>query len=422
MFDFVHATRGNTKILARLGDRGDLTAAYVIAVIDLTDYPLRRGLARHEERVGHSNERHVPHLAGARRTVGLDAECHGGRARVQEAAEHAAFDIDHPPSRRTLVVVQVVAVAVESRVRASPQEGRADGPANFVLFERAQEPASPRVRSLHLERAVRFRRMTDDLMRDERIEMRVGHDDDFTLGRLEDGRSGEFLRFFCEVKREGMQVRVGYQFVAPSVCEAFEAALLADRVVGFLVAVSGLRDDIAIALRERESLRDKRAGGVDEKLFAQFAHRGNYVESDIRTQSRKGRRRLAAHSLHLVRVKRTRIALPYCGDLVASGGRRRRCAEHKTPGLRAVLLEYGGLFASVEARTLVSLGESGVQCGDEFRTAEREAPDFNAGLAVPNRTVRTCEIDFQSEGRTFVLGAVARFTVGRMAAAIEHDF
>src|SRR6266852_4501627 len=339
MFDFVHATRGNTKILARLGDRGDLTAAYVIAVIDLTDYPLRRGLARHEERVGRSNERHVPHLAGARRTVGLDAKGRGGRARVQEAAKYAAFDMNHPPSRSTLVVVQVVAVAVESRVRASPQERRADGPANFVLFERAQEPASPRVRSLHLERAVRFRRMTDDLVRDERIEMRVGHDDDFTLGRLEDGRSGELLRFLCEVEREGMQVRVGHQLVAPSVCEAFEAALLADRIVGFLVAVGGLRDDIAIALRERESLRD----------------------------------------------------------------------------------EHAGLFASVEARALVRFLESGVESGDEFRTAEREAADFNAGLTVPNRTARTGEIDFQSEGRAFAFGAVARFTVGRVAAAIEHD-
>src|SRR5260370_42552010 len=104
MFDFVHATRRNTKILARLGDRGDLTAAYVIAVLDLADYPLRRGLARHEERVGHSNERHVPYLAGARRTVGLDAECRGGRARGQGAAEHAPFGIDHPPCRRTRVV------------------------------------------------------------------------------------------------------------------------------------------------------------------------------------------------------------------------------------------------------------------------------------------------------------------------------
>src|SRR6266851_3908627 len=169
-----------------------------------------------------------------------------------------------------------------------------------------------------------------------------------------------------------------------------------------------------------DPLRDERAGGVNEKLFAQLAHRGNYVESDIRTQSRKGRRRLAAHSLHLVRVKRTRIALPYGGDLIASGGRRRRCAEHKTPGLRAVLLEYGGLFAGVEARAFVSLGESGVQCGDEFRTAEREPADFNAGLPVPNRTAWAGEIDFQSEGRTFAFGAVARFTVGRVAAAIEH--
>src|ERR1700736_4506641 len=175
--------------------------------------------------------------------------------------------------------------------------------------------------------------MTDDLVRDERIEMRVGHDDDLTLGGLEDGRSSEFLSFLCEIEREGMQIRVGHQLVAPSVGEAFEAALLADRVVGFLVAVGRLRDDVAIALRERESVRYERAGGVDENLFAQFAHRGNYVESDIRAQPRNGRRRLAAHSLHLVRVKRTRIPLPYCGDVVASGGRRRRCAEHKTPGV-----------------------------------------------------------------------------------------
>ena len=61
------------------------------------------------------------------------------------------------------------------------------------------------------------------------------------------------------------------------------------------------------------------------------------------------------------------------------------------------LLEYGGLFAGVEARPFVSAGESGVQCGDEFRTAEREAADFNAGLTVPNRAARTGEIDFQSE-------------------------
>ncbi len=77
------------------------------------------------------------------------------------------------------MVVAVMAVAVERRVGAGPQHRRADRPADFVVRERRQKPASSGVCRFHLERAIGLARMADDLVRHQRIEMRIGNHDDF---------------------------------------------------------------------------------------------------------------------------------------------------------------------------------------------------------------------------------------------------
>ena len=100
---------------------------------------------------------------------------------------------------RAFVVVAIVAVTVEPRIGHADSSGDATCLAHFVVVERAQEPAAAGVCSFHLERAVGFAWMADDFVRDQRIEMRVGNDDDFAVGRLEDGRGRELVRFGGEV-------------------------------------------------------------------------------------------------------------------------------------------------------------------------------------------------------------------------------
>src|ERR1700722_4309005 len=128
-----------------------------------------------------------------------------------------------------------------------------------------------------------------------------------------------------------------------------------DRVVTLLMAVGGLRDHIAIALREGECLGDQRAGRVDKELVAQFAQCCDRVKRDVRAEPRNRRRRVTAELLELVGIERARGALGSRRDLVA---RRRRSDRARTgQGLRhrAVMLEYRGLLARAEAGSLISL-------------------------------------------------------------------
>ena len=121
--------------------------------------------------------------------------------------------------------------------------------------------------------------MADDLVRDQRVEMRVGNDRDFAVGWLQDRRGGQLARLGRQVDAKFARSGIRHQLVAPSVAQAFKAALLADSVVAFLVAVADLRNDVTIALRKGERLRDHRARGIDENLVAQLGHRGHHLNA-----------------------------------------------------------------------------------------------------------------------------------------------
>src|SRR5258708_39536694 len=101
--------------------------ADVVAVLNVGDYFFGRSLAGHQERVRHPNQRQMPSFARARGSVGLSAEQGGGRARIQKAAEHAAIYMHHAAPASAFVVVAIVPVAAEGRVRARGENRRADG-------------------------------------------------------------------------------------------------------------------------------------------------------------------------------------------------------------------------------------------------------------------------------------------------------
>src|SRR6202011_2166508 len=90
----------------------------------------------------------------------------------------------------------------------------------------------------------------------------------------------ELARFTRETDAKSGETGIRHQLAAPSIREAFEPALLADRVVGFLVTVAGLGDHVAIALRERVALRNNGSLVVDEDFAAQLGHRGDDLVSD----------------------------------------------------------------------------------------------------------------------------------------------
>src|SRR5208282_3988064 len=170
----------------------------------------------------------------------------------------------HTAPRRSLVVIPIVTIPIERWVRAGRQYRRTNHSAQLIVHERAQKPAPARIRGFHFQRAIGFTGMPDDLMRDQGVEMRIGHDHDFALGRLEDRRRSKLLRFPGEFDGKSTQGWVRHQLAAPSFFEALEASLLADGVVAFLVAIAVLRDYVAIALRECEALRDRAAGSVEK--------------------------------------------------------------------------------------------------------------------------------------------------------------
>src|SRR6266550_118614 len=67
--------------------------------------------------------------------------------------------------------------------------------AGVVLGEPPQEPRAPRVRRLHLERAIELDGVPDDLVGDERVVVGVGDDDDLALGGGQGRRGGQLGRF-----------------------------------------------------------------------------------------------------------------------------------------------------------------------------------------------------------------------------------
>src|SRR5215471_12723231 len=101
--------------------------------------------------------------------------------------------------------------------------------------------------------------MTDYLMCDQRIEVRVSHHHYLAIWRLQHWCASEFARFLGKLNRESRQRGILHQLVAPTLGEGFESALLADGVVDLLVTAVRLRDYITVTLCEGEFLRDQRA-------------------------------------------------------------------------------------------------------------------------------------------------------------------
>src|SRR4029077_21132886 len=145
--------------------------------------------------------------------------------------------------------------------------------------------------------------MADNFVCDQRVEMRIGDHRDFAVGRLKRGRRREFARLLAEIERKSMQIRTRRELVAMALGETFEAALMADRVPGLLMAVGGLRDDVALTLRESESLRVHRTGRVDKKLMAEFRRRRYRVKSDFAPQSADRGRGCATRMFQLIAMQ-----------------------------------------------------------------------------------------------------------------------
>ena len=96
--------------------------------------------------------------------------------------------------------------------------------------------------------------------------MGVGDDHDLALRRRCSGGAAASIRASRPSSSAKLtQVRVRHRLLAPSVGQAFEAALLADGIVAFLMPVAGLRHDVAIALGDGEALRDERSAGAYRK-------------------------------------------------------------------------------------------------------------------------------------------------------------
>src|SRR5260370_25704649 len=110
--------------------------------------------------------------------------------------------------------------------------------------------------------------------------MRISHDHDFAVGRLEYRRGCKLARFVCKIDAKVREGRIGHQLATPSLAEAFETALLTDSIVTFLVTVAALRDHVAVALRERIALRDNGSIAVDEDFAAQLRHCRDNLVSD----------------------------------------------------------------------------------------------------------------------------------------------
>jgi len=113
---------------------------------------------------------------------------------TSEASVAFQWPLGSPPKiaavcRRALVIVLVVAEARQRRVGVRGHQRRGHAPADLMLAEPAQQPRAARVRGLHLEGAVELDRMTDDLVREERVVVRVGDDDHVAVrGRQHRGR------------------------------------------------------------------------------------------------------------------------------------------------------------------------------------------------------------------------------------------
>src|SRR5215469_1825714 len=327
----------------------------------------------------------------------------------------------HTAARRAFVVVAIVAVAVEAWIGAGRQQRRCDLFTELIVRERTQEPTAAGVGRFHLERAIGFAGMADHLVRDKRVEMRVGNNDDFAVEWFEDWSCSKLARFRGKFDGKFRERRIRHQLAAPSVAEALEPALLANGVVRFLMTVAVLRDDIAIALRERICLRDERAGSVDENLAAHLGHRCDDLVGDRVAERHDFAGSVERNFLQLVGRKRARIAAVNCLEVIADFLSWRNRTDEQTLCRIAEVSEQFRLPASTESRAIVCLVESAPHFRNQLRRAARERADFRAGLAVADGARLVCDAYGNKVRRVLALRAVARFAIHRGSGTIEDN-
>src|SRR5262245_36414916 len=115
--------------------------------------------------------------------------------------------------------------------------------------------------------------MTDDLMSEQSVEVRVGHHNHLTVGRSQNRRLSELASFAGQFERKRVECWIRQQFVAPPFGECLKSALLANGIVDFLMAAACLGYDVTVALGKGEGLRNQCAGRIDEEFVAQFSSR-----------------------------------------------------------------------------------------------------------------------------------------------------
>src|SRR5712691_9445151 len=199
------------EVLPALGDGRRLVADEVVAVIDFLDDVRRVTVAHVEYRIGHADERDEGCLGRLPVAIGLPAEDRGGLATVHEALEDAPVDMSHAPSGRALVVVLVVPVAGERGIREGRDEGGSDQTTDLGVIEAFEQPGASRIGRFHLEPAVELHGMADDLVRDERVVVRVGDHGHLALEARQRWRGGELDGLARHGEGEGGEGREGHE-------------------------------------------------------------------------------------------------------------------------------------------------------------------------------------------------------------------
>src|SRR4029450_12526661 len=134
-------------------------------------------------------------------------------------------------------------------------------------------PRAPRVGRLHLESTVQLDGVTDDLVGDERVVVRIG--DDHLRTRAGGRRRPRDLYAFPGQRQRELGERWGRQErIVDAPGEDFPAALVSAGVVQLLADVAVNRDDQHHPLGERERLVDQRALRGGDQLARERGGRG----------------------------------------------------------------------------------------------------------------------------------------------------
>ena len=147
--------------------------------------------------------------------------------------------------------------------------------------------------------------------------------------------------------------------------------------MAFLVTLASLRDDIAIALRNRKVLRDERSGAVQKEFLAQFGERRDHVEGkSCRAEPMPGTTPAPASRPRRVATERgSRAHDAAILGLHGSGG-------NPSAGCAAVFAHQAGVLSRVELRALEGRLEGGSDRGDDPGRSERRVSHIHAAVAV----------------------------------------